>query len=367
MALVKGKVEDGHRDLRAIYAGDELTQDNLLQFQFPAAYNFKDVVGIPEEDQAHSRGLDVLVILIRRIVRQLPLAYRDMEDETIRRQEKTNPLLRLAMADFSSTDPQLVQLARFEALKAFYEGPLREKDLSFAALVEHQLMRKTFWQRPGLLLLKQEVLVREKGVWKKGSLDIQDIVENSLVDFTTGNLGEVISNRFGTFGDADDNVLVKQCGFPGIIRIRYNVNASDPKRYQDLRKIKVDMRRPEKKASGMWGLTEPSAALTTFRLIAEVRLSSYRGHDSIRTYTAEGQVIPIPSSLPNTHRRTPLGDDDCYMLYYAQGVDDIPGEDMYSETPSNFSTLKASILHDAAHANFGEPPHQQASKHEANR
>ncbi|KAF3056453.1 hypothetical protein GL218_06430 [Daldinia childiae] len=128
MALDKSKVMEGLKDLRFIYPADKLSQDYMLQVQFPSQYFPKSIVGIPEGDQVDSTGLDTLLIVIRRIISQLPLEFRDAKDEAVRRREQANPLLRLAMADFVSTDKDILQAARYHALKAFYGG---QRDASY--------------------------------------------------------------------------------------------------------------------------------------------------------------------------------------------------------------------------------------------
>ncbi|KAI1799658.1 hypothetical protein F4811DRAFT_557590 [Daldinia bambusicola] len=345
MASSKSQVGGGLSDLRDLCAGHELMQNALLQSQFPEPYHPKSISGVPEEDQADSTGLDVLIVLIRRIISQLPMAYRDLRDEAIRRQEGENPLLRLAMADFQSADKPTFQSGRLQALKTFYGGPLKAQDLSFSALVEHKLMRETFWLRRPLLLFDLHTVVSDKGVCRQAKFDPAEVAKESLVTFTTGDLGQVISDRFGSFCDGDAPSVIMQSNLPAIIRVRYDVSASDPKRYQDLRKIRVDMIRLEQKSPGLWDRTEPGTAMMTYRLIAEVRLSSSpKVKDTIRTYTGWGQVIPIPSSFPANHASEPLGEAGSYMLYYAQGVDDIAGEHTCTEVSAPFSKLKADML-----------------------
>ncbi|KAI1646753.1 uncharacterized protein F4817DRAFT_339314 [Daldinia loculata] len=356
MALDKSKVAEGLKDIRTIYFGDKPSQDYMLQVQFPAPYYPKSIVGIPEGDQVDSTGLDALLIVIRRIISQLSSEFRDAKDEAVRRSEQANPLLRLAMADFVSTDKDILQAARYYALKAFYGGSLKDNDLSFQALAEHKLMQETFWQRDDLLLFNPETPFEVKGVWELGRMEnILELAEHSLITFKTGNLSEQIAEQFGTF-DADDIAYIKQAKPPAILRVQYDVSAADPKKFQDLRKIVVDMAHAERKPSGMWGLTEPGAALMTYRLIAEVCLSSSpKVQDTIRTYQAEGEVTPIPDSFPH-HQTEPLGKANArYMLYYCYGVTDIPGEHLYSEMPPPFDRVKANLLYGILDGTIAEP------------
>ncbi|KAI0844571.1 hypothetical protein F5Y00DRAFT_248316 [Daldinia vernicosa] len=347
MALDEHKVAEGLKDLRTIYPTDEFSQDYMLRVQVPTLYNPKNVAGIPEGDQVDSTGLDALLMVIRRIISQLPMEYRDTKDEAMGWREQANPLRRLAMADLVSTDKDILQAAKYHALKAFYPGgSLEGKDLSFQALAEHKLMQETFWQLDPFLLFNPYTTFKLNGVWEVGTLKINDsLSEDSLITFKTGSLGEQIAKKFGTFMTDDGIVFTKQANLPTILRVQYDVSAADPKKFQDLRKIVVDMRRLERRPDGIWKFTEPGAALKTYRLIAEVCLSSSAdASDTIRMYDAEGEVIPIPTTFPN-HQREPLGKENArYMLYYCYGLKDIPGEESYSEILPPFDEEKADLL-----------------------
>ncbi|KAI8963169.1 hypothetical protein F5Y11DRAFT_167597 [Daldinia sp. FL1419] len=346
MALESDKIEQGLKDLRVLHAGDETTQDSRLLFQIPELYYPKSVAGIPKEDCVDSSGLDALIMVVRRVMVELPLDDRGLEHEVVREQEQANPLLRLAMADFVSTDKEALQAARYLALKAFYEGPLEGKDLSFLALAEHELMHKTIWSRIPFLLHSPKCLMKEDGKWRSITLtDLAGGAQNSLIHFSTGNLGQVISDKFGTFPDGQHREIMKQSNIPATIRVRYDFDASDPKTFRDLRKIVVDMRRMKHRPSGAWELTPPGEAMTTYRLIAEVRLSNSPWEkDTIRTYLEYGEVIPTPNAFP-IHHKQPLGKENTrYMLYYARGADDIPGEETLSEIPPPFPTEKERLF-----------------------
>ncbi|KAF3056456.1 hypothetical protein GL218_06434 [Daldinia childiae] len=217
-------------------------------------------------------------------------------------------------------------------------------------------MQDTFWQHDHFLLFNPETPYKVNGEWEFGTIcDITELAEDSLITFNSGNLGEKIAEGFG-LGIDDDIVFAKQAKPPSILRVQYDVSADDPKKFQDLRKIVVDMTHAERKPSGLWELTEPGAALMTYRLIAEVCLSSSpKVKDTIRTYLAEGEVIRIPTTFPN-HMSEPLGKANArYMLYYCYGVKDIPGEDMYSEILPPFDMAKAKIWQDVVDGNSAEP------------
>ncbi|KAI1409438.1 hypothetical protein F5Y13DRAFT_203342 [Hypoxylon sp. FL1857] len=326
MALDKDKVMSSLVDMRERYAGDETTQDHLLQMQFPRRYSPAKVANIPADDNVGSSGIDALLMVIRRIICQLPIEFRDAKsNEAIQQSEEANPLLRVAMSDFQSTDKDIVNAARYFALKAFYsDGQLKDKDLSFVALSEHGLMQKTFWRRLEFLLCKPETVIRIDGIWDWHEFpDVVDMAQLSLVTFEAGDLGQTVSDRFGFFSDEDDTQTgLMQGNKPAIIRVRYDVGSDDSKTYADLWRINVDMRQIYRTSDDgtRWRLTEEGARLTAYSLIAEVRLSQSKDpkhKDTLRMYTIDGQAIPPHNNFPS-HSDERLGvANRSYMLYYA--------------------------------------------------
>ncbi|KAI2462749.1 hypothetical protein F4781DRAFT_419063 [Annulohypoxylon bovei var. microspora] len=256
-----------------------------------------------------------------------------------------NPLLRLAMSNFDFANEKVVNTAGYLALKAFYcDRGLQNSDLTFMTLSEHDLMQKTLWKRSPFLLYNPKTLGhvgREEWSWNVTE-DLSKIAQTSLIRFTTGDLGETVSATFRSWVN-ENFEYIRSANHPAVLRVHYTVNQSEPKRFKDLRHIVVDMRslvqRPDDQT---WGLSEKGARLTNYGLIAEVRLSSTsssshanaKSQDTVRVYTLDGQVIPIPHSFPATHINDPLGQPgNSYILYYGMCPNTSPISDAVTDTP----------------------------------
>ncbi|KAI4868253.1 hypothetical protein F4820DRAFT_445392 [Hypoxylon rubiginosum] len=319
---------DGLSDLREMYPGDEGLQNYRLQNQFPPLYRPRKIPGIPADDMAESSGLGVLLVVIRRLCSHLRGPFRDAKlDDAIRQQEQINPLLRLAMCDFGSADMDTIYAAMYHSLKAFYpDGVLSGEDLSFDSLVEHALMRTTLWQRAPFLRLNPKTVVKKQDETSLGIIHIADIVRWSLFSFRDGDLGAALSDNWGWWKSAGDQEFAVHYGAPAILRVHYTVDAADPKKFRDLRRITVDQMRmmAEETPAGLgrWKWSDPGSHLTSYTLIAVVRLAADskdpKLRDTVRTYTLDGHVIPAAAlGFPAMRATEVLGEPNAvYYLYY---------------------------------------------------
>ncbi|KAI1775550.1 hypothetical protein F4818DRAFT_53022 [Hypoxylon cercidicola] len=321
----KTEAMDSLGDLREMFRGDEVSQNLRFDYQFPPVYRPQTIPGIPADDMVDSSGLEALLVVIRRLCSHLRGPFRDAKlDDTIRDQELINPLLRLAMSDFSKTDNS-IHIAMYHALKAFYpDGTLRGKNLSFDGLAEHKLMRTTLWQRAPFLRFNPKTVIEEQGKASLATVNLNPITRWSLLKFQNGDLGQALSADSSWRESPNGERYAAHHSDPAIIRVRYAVDAADPKRFEDLRRVTVDQKRMMAEVTptglGRYGWSDPGSYLMTYSLLAAVRLAAdpmnAKLKDTVRTYTLDGHSIPAVGP-PAMRWDETLGQPDAvYYLYY---------------------------------------------------
>ncbi|KAI1458665.1 hypothetical protein F4805DRAFT_474183 [Annulohypoxylon moriforme] len=325
------KVMDKLKDLRITRAGDSPSLLRALHVQLPPAYNPDTLAAIPVKERMDARGLEALIVVIRRLVAHIADEFSDSSNPEIAKQERENPLLRLAMSDFGGTAADVPESDFAAAAHLALEALCGDDDrsaarTSFASLSEGELMQRTFWKRRPFLLCHPKFLVREGDddpwEWHDANEDpgeLENLAKTSLIHFEGGDISKIIESHFGRRTTRDGKLcFFMHSNTPTVLRVRYTVPKKDPLGYKELQNISVIMPELERYGAKKYKLSWNDYFQASYRLIAEVRLSTeLKVKDTVRTYTQDGAVIPMPYSFKATHMDEKLGKPGAtYILYY---------------------------------------------------
>ncbi|KAK8124253.1 uncharacterized protein PG998_000012 [Apiospora kogelbergensis] len=306
-------------------------------------------------------SFDVLVMVIRHINGHLNqpdcvAGTNDEEDskKALVKQEKTNPILRLAWSRFEvNYQSQMAQDIARQAIKTMLwpSIPLPQ----FMELLESNVMLETLFGRESFLLfhpivLSQRLESPKNGSWLPEGKDFPLIesAKQSLVrwDCEKGSLADCIESRFGMFENGE-RCYWYRCDKPIIMRVHFTVRPDMFKdqdahnarhRYDVLQCLVIDG--SEWVADQKTGTIKSVEKETTYLLSMVVRLADDRYDQRVlfRRYNLSGDMIEEPENFEHREKDWRLHDNSGdYVLFYARCSDNAipryPGP-RFPEVPS---------------------------------
>ncbi|KAJ3561726.1 hypothetical protein NPX13_g8834 [Xylaria arbuscula] len=316
---------DGLGDIRLLFPHDELAQNYALSSWEPSIF-------IRQVAEAHFEG--------------------KWRKESFKREG----IEALDIANFS--DPSTIEEQTLKRARILLQFNQDQSNQSLAAiaysLLEHEAIWDTFWSMPAFRLWDPIVLVRKAGEkkWKPSNMfengrvanttiitwpnggrqpntdERINMAKDSMVHYNgVGDLGEVISKKFGTFRDNETGQDQHwQAAHHNIIRVFYDTvePGAQSKSFDDICHVQV-------KPSRLVRLTDANGKNVTtvdlfpidFTLVAVINMSQRRAPgDFLRCYNGIGDYIRV---APDVEQRIcpkqdwRLGEmDHRYMLFYAR-------------------------------------------------
>ncbi|KAK9794297.1 hypothetical protein AB5N19_04317 [Seiridium cardinale] len=334
---VRGHDQDTEelQDLRITLKDDELHQNFRLQRLWPSPYA-GIALNLPKPEWGvDMTGADVALVVLRQIYSNFSSAYRDAHlqspnAEGIRKEEANNALLLLAWQDFSPENANKQSFRRHVNVSSVIGNYNEKKITSFLEIMNSQKMKQTIWQRRALLLYNKTVGHQKVGQgdhWDYTELeDLAVAASMSIIRWTGyGDLGDIVSKRFGTFHDEDEDTDVFwSSNGPIIIRVLCKVGEDDLETtFDDLRTIVTRECRlvPANDAGRTWRHMHNCRPERRYNLIALVRCrdtTDELDRDVVKCWDVTGQVIvPLNKTSIDSSNFHFGKAGRTYSLYYA--------------------------------------------------
>ncbi|KAI1411326.1 hypothetical protein F5Y13DRAFT_200936 [Hypoxylon sp. FL1857] len=314
-------------DLRTLHPR-EVPQNNILMYQMPTLYSRPHGDGFgPGEVIDNMNGIDVVLCALRHLYSHLDSKFRDNAE--IREMEAKNPLLRLAWSEFKqSVTSTAAQNRARQSIAKFLRG-IGMANLSYLTIAESRLMHETLLRQEPYQLFDAHPLSQPMEAtdnnWDidDGRRDPAGIAAESLVTWDgLGDLGDVISDKFGIFASDETNrKYLWTFNLPAFVRVHYRAPISNTSSFAKLKEIKIDGKcyQPCGKDGKSIRIRPREQGSTSWVLIMVIRLrKGYEDQDLIRRYTVDGREVINPVSFAYSNVDWKLGESGRqYMLYYA--------------------------------------------------
>ncbi|KAK7930988.1 hypothetical protein PG985_001700 [Apiospora marii] len=326
-------------DIRDVFPDDRESQIFFLQNQEVTAFDAAAARVAKEDKIGSTNGLDLLIRVVRHLLAQLTEEFHNPAPG-----EAPNPLLELVWADLERDGGRHTHKARVDVLKAFFPGQgLARQDLSFVALVNHELMLKTIWRRFPFLLFDPHTWSRKTGEqgesFKRDDAAMQTeewltgLARQSLVHFNNQKpLRAAIEAGFGIFADPQrGREYLFQFNEQAVIRASYT---SDKRTQSSVDpSVMVDSRRlVDGDASGQMVIPEPGSHLVSYNEVAAVHVYQEPSEEFLELFLADGTPLSLAQAcVERRHCKA-------YMFFYVQAPTDIlahpsvPSEQNYAST-----------------------------------